>query len=128
MFPPPEIAAEEAPSGAPATRALAGDGASVVLLYGGEQEGRIGACACDAWPKGGFGRIGAMTEAIRAADPSVPVLLLNPGGWLTSEHAEGALVPEAIAANAFVRRALGVVPYDALNVSWRDLPGIGGIG
>lgn len=124
MFPAAQIVAEEAPSGAPAARAIAGDGASVVLVYGGEQQGWVGACACDAYPKGGFARIAAMTDAIRAADPAVPVLLLNPGGWLTSDHEAGVLVPQSVADNGFVHRALAEVRYDALNVTWRDLPGL----
>jgi hypothetical protein len=53
------------------------------------------------------------------------VLLLNPGGWLTGDHDQGVLVPRAVEDNAFVRRALALVRYDALNVSWRDLPGLG---
>lgn len=122
----PELAAQEAPSGAPADRALAGDGATVVLLHGGEQEGRVGACACDAYPKGGFGRLAAMTDAIRAADPSVPVLLLNPGAWLSSDHDQGVLAPGAVADNGFVHRALALVPFDALNATWRDVPSLGG--
>jgi hypothetical protein len=127
MSPTVEVAAQEAPSGPPAERALAGDGASVVLVYGGEQEGRVGACACDAYPKGGFGRLAAMTEAVRAADPAVPVLLLNPGGWLSSDNDQGVLAPRAIADDGYVRRALALVPHDALNATWRDLPSLGDV-
>lgn len=120
----PEVVVADSPEGRPDARVVAGDGATLSLVYGGEQEGAVGACACDAYPKGGLGRVRTMTEAIRAADPSVPVLLLNPGAWRASANAGGGLAPEAVDRNVHLDRALGVVGFDALNVSYRDRPSL----
>lgn len=118
----PEAVPAPAAEGPLAERLVSGDGASLVLLYGGEQQGQVGPCGCEVVPRGGLGRSWSVADALRAG--AAPVLLLNAGAWLSSSHDQGALTDEARAANERVHRALRAAPWDALNVGFRDLPGL----
>ncbi|MCB9668734.1 MAG: hypothetical protein H6734_04580 [Alphaproteobacteria bacterium] len=98
--------------------------ADVVLLYGGEQRGSQGDCGCPHDPRGSLGRTEAYAEAVRAT--GVPVLLLNPGNWLNDPVGEGnTLRPDAWVQDDLMVRAIEAGSWDALNVSFRDLPFLG---
>lgn len=120
----PEVSALPSAEGPVSDRIIVDDGASLVLLYGGEQEGRVGPCGCEITPRGGLGRAWTVARALRGGP--TPVLLLDAGAWLSSAHDQGALSADALAANARVHRALRAAPWDALNVGFRDLPGLEG--
>ena len=96
--------------------------ADLVILYGGEQDGQLGTCGCPGDPKGSLGRVESWRD--RAAERNEPVLLVNVGNWLTDPVGVGnALHPSAFRRNAAMLDA--VTNWDALNVSFRDLPYLG---
>lgn len=97
---------------------------SLTILYSGEQRGEIGPCGCDAVPRGGLGRLASFVEARAAAHPERPQLLLDPGAWLSSKVGVGALTEAAVRDNIWFNQALEHVPFDALNVTPRDMPSL----
>jgi 2',3'-cyclic-nucleotide 2'-phosphodiesterase (5'-nucleotidase family) len=123
----PELTKERA-AGPVAERFPGGDGATLSLLLVGEHEGRLGPCGCSTVPRGGFARLAAVVGARRAADPT-PDLLLHGGAWMSAESTVGADGEELLSASALdddvrVHRALGRLPFDALNTTPRDLPAV----
>jgi hypothetical protein len=100
-------------------RPTPGDGADLVLLYSGEQEGEIGPCGCGR--AGGLPRLATYAAAVRQS--GVPTLLLDPGGWMASVRAGDELSSWSKAMNAAYHRALYELRFDAFNVGYRDLPG-----
>jgi hypothetical protein len=104
--------------------AVEADGASLVLLYSGEQRGVIGPCGCDASPKGGLGRLVTMAQSRQQAQPDTPVVLLNVGAWLSSEVGVGELSERAHLDNEWFSRALEVHPFDVLNVTPHEIPSL----
>lgn len=121
----PEVISEGVPPTAPLHEVQrVGDGASLALVYAGEQGGRIGPCGCDASPKGGLGGLATWVAAAREADDTVPVLLLNPGAWASSATDIGVLTAAAKRNNAWFHRAWYEVRFDAANVTFRDIPSL----
>ncbi len=96
-------------------RLAAPDGAELVLLYGGEQAGRVGPCGCDQRPKGGLARSAAYAAAVRARDPNV--LLLNVGNFLV-DFDDG---PNEIARNALIVDGLQRGGWDVWNLTAPDV-------
>lgn len=124
-FAAPELSSTVVSPAVPVAEAqVAGDGADLVIVYAGEQHGDIGPCGCDSWPKGGLGGLATWVDAVRASDPQVPVLLLNPGAWASSVTDAGVLTRAAIRDNDWFHRAWYEVRFDAANVSFRDLPSV----
>lgn len=97
------------------------DTADVVLLYAGEQRGEIGPCGCGR--SGGLPKLATYAEEVRRASPSALVLLLDPGEWLSCISGDQGLTGWSATTNAWYHRALDVLPFDALNATYRDLPG-----
>jgi 2',3'-cyclic-nucleotide 2'-phosphodiesterase (5'-nucleotidase family) len=123
----PELSKERV-SGALDERFAGGDGASLSLLLVGEHDGRLGPCGCSTVPRGGMARLASAVAARRADDPT-PDLLLHGGNWLsaaTTLTGDGGelLSREALDADVVMHRALGRLPFDALNTTFRDLPGV----
>jgi hypothetical protein len=104
--------------------AVEADGASLVLLYSGEQRGEIGPCGCDSSPKGGLGRTLTMVEARQRAQPDTPMVLLNAGAWLSSQLGVGALSERARLDNEWFHQAVEEVPFDVLHVTPREIPSL----
>lgn len=103
--------------------------ADLVILYGGEQDGAIGTCGCPGDPKGSLGRLHGYAAAVR--EQGVPMLLVNAGNWLTDPAGPDAgLLPIAHVRNAVMLDAVSddSADWDALNISFRDLPGLGSAG
>ncbi len=101
---------------------IAHDDAEVVVWYGGEQEGELGPCGCSTRPEGGVARVWGWVNANREILGDCASLLVNPGGWLTTTLADDGVTFRADTPikNAAMIRALA--EWDALNISFRDLP------
>jgi 2',3'-cyclic-nucleotide 2'-phosphodiesterase (5'-nucleotidase family) len=100
---------------------LATGPADLVLLYGGEQRGSQADCGCPHDPRGSLGRVEAYASAVEAS--GVPTLLLNPGNWLNDPTGQGnRLRDDAMVQNAHMVDAVRAGSWDALNVTFRDLP------
>ncbi|HHO54712.1 MAG TPA: hypothetical protein ENK18_28530 [Deltaproteobacteria bacterium] len=119
----PEVEGLDVPR-VPLSQRLASDDASLVLLYGGEQRGETEPCGCALAPLGGLARATTYAEAVRAAAPDTPALLLNAGAWLSNTSLGLQLLDETHEANARVHAALRVHPWDVLNVTFRDWPDV----
>ena len=101
-----------------------GDGADLILLYGGEQAGRVGPCGCEDHPIGGLPRTAGYRAALAKANPGVPLLLLNPGHFYSARTGDTvALAEHALYANTWMHTGLNAGGWDALNVTCRDVPG-----
>lgn len=96
-------------------RRLSDAPADLVLIYGGEQGGRVGPCGCEERPKGGLPRAASYIEAVRARDARVVVV--NAGGFL-ADFDGGA---SERARNALVVEGLRVGGWDAWNVTRSEL-------
>ena len=120
----PGVVVADSPSGRLSSRVGWGDGADLVLLYGGEQLGRVGPCGCEDQPVGGLPRVSGYREALVEANPGVPVLLLNPGVFYAAQLGETVELSSATkVANHWMKQGLEAASWDALNVSCRDMPG-----
>lgn len=119
------LRAELVTEGSAAGRAVGGDGADLVLLYGGEEAGQLGPCGCDARPRGGLARVAAYRDAVRAASPGTPVLLLQAGGWMDAGLGlDGAPRPDAPARNAWMVKGLLALAPDVVHVGAPELHGL----
>ncbi|NOY27237.1 MAG: hypothetical protein GXP62_15315 [Oligoflexia bacterium] len=108
--------------GSAAGRAVADDGADLILLYGGEEAGVLGPCGCKVRPRGGLARVAAYRDAVRAASAEVPVLLLQTGSWLDPGTAlDGAPRADASQRNAWMVRGLDALHPDAVNLANGDM-------
>lgn len=97
---------------------LSTEEADLVLLYGGEQRGRVGPCGCPTNPRGGLARTASYAGAVRKLDPTVLVL---GGYWLENEH--GLVDPGSVrAANVIMLDGLELLAPDAANVSYKEWP------
>lgn len=121
----PAVLTSEAIDG-PAHKRVAVDQADLVVLYGGEQDGSQDPCGCPSRPRGSLGRVEAYAAVVR--EQGVPTLLVNPGNWLRDTIGDDdRLSDDARAANAQMLEAIEAGTWDALNVSFRDLPYLGEI-
>ena len=99
------------------------DDASVVIFYGGEQQGMLGDCGCPSRPRGGLARFDAYVRASRAANPQTPSLIINTGNWLDDTIGlDNELRRDVAAANSWMMEGLAQGGWDVLNVTYRDVP------
>jgi len=125
--PPPgfndRVVSESVRSGGVRSRLAVGDGADLVILYGGEQEGILGTCGCDSRPLGSMARVDGYRRRLQRADPEVPLILLNTGAWLDNTIGYSVdLRADAKVANVAMTKALELGHWDVLNASFRDMP------
>lgn len=110
-------------------RVVSGDGADFVLLYGAEEGGSLDPCGCQDRPRGGLPRLAAYRDAVQAADPSLPVLLLDAGAWLSGEaNLDGSVRPDVPHRNGWMLRGLHLLGPTALNLSAADMRGLADLG
>jgi len=113
--------------GSAAGRAVGGDEADLVLLYSGEEGGDLGPCGCKVRPRGGLGRIAAYRDAVRAASPGTPVLLLDAGGWLDgSTNLDGTPRLDVPTRNSWMLQGVALLQPDALNLAPPDMLALAG--
>jgi hypothetical protein len=101
---------------------LAADDAQLVVFATGEQHGVLAPCGCGSSPLGGLARTEGYLAAAREALGSRPSLVVDAGAWLDPTHTED---DRALRADAALQNAatLSVVAgWDALNVTFHDLP------
>lgn len=99
--------------------------ASLVVLYSAEEGGSLVPCGCDKKPMGGLARAGAYVQALRAANPELPVLALNAGGWLDPGRAlDGGTRPEAAVRNRWMGQGLVGLGFAGLNLAASDMAGL----
>lgn len=99
--------------------------ASLVVLYSAEEGGSLVPCGCDKKPMGGLARTGAYVQALRAANPELPILALNAGGWLDPGRAlDGGARPEAIVRNRWMGQGLAGLGFVGLNLAASDMAGL----
>lgn len=102
-------------------RLVTGDGADLVLFYGSEEAGSLEPCGCEHEPLGGLARVVTWLEASREADPALPSLYVNVGGWLDRGLGlDGSARPDALARNRWMARGLALLDPAALNVGAAD--------
>jgi len=102
---------------------VAGDGADLVILYGGEQEGLMGTCGCDARERGSLARVDGYRRLVERANANTPLLLLNAGAWLDNTIGDTLdLRVDAKVANRGMMEAMDLARWDVLNVGFRDMP------
>ncbi|MEQ1505030.1 MAG: hypothetical protein ABMB14_22545, partial [Myxococcota bacterium] len=118
----PVVEAVDVGVGSLADRLAPDDDASLVILYAGEQQGKVGPCGCATRPVGGLAGLATYVDAVRAG--SRPVLLVDPGSWRASAADFGELSDASRSANDAFDRALELLRFDAFNVGYRDLPSV----
>ena len=118
----PVLSAEVASSGPARDRVAVPDDAQLVLFYGGEQMGSMDTCGCPKRPRGSLARVEGYREASRKVHDA-PDLLLNTGNWLDDTIGlDGQLRQDVWVMNDWMVQGLEAGGWDALNVTFRDLP------
>ena len=106
-------------------RVAAGDGADLVLFYGGEERGSLEPCGCPTRPRGGMPRLTAYVAASRTANPGQADVLLNGGYWLEDAMGlDGQFRPDTPVMNRWMIAGMQQAGFGALNVSFNDAAGI----
>lgn len=99
--------------------------ADLVVYYAGEQRGSMETCGCPHRPRGSLARLKRYVDASRAAAPSTPGVLVNPGDWLQEAvDFDGVVHADLALSNAWMARGVLATGYDALHVTPRDLAGL----
>jgi len=99
--------------------------ADLVLFYGGEHKGSLETCGCPKNPRGSLARQAAYTSAAVAANPDTPWISVHGGYWLENAIADdGSLRADVPVMNQWMIQGLDAVPFDAVNVTFEDLPGL----
>jgi 2',3'-cyclic-nucleotide 2'-phosphodiesterase (5'-nucleotidase family) len=107
------------------SRLAAPDDASLVLFYGTDEGGSLAPCGCTDSPRGGLPRAARYIQASRAAQPEVPSLVLNAGGWsLGAVGMDGHPRADAPVANRWMTAGMESLGVDAANVGWGDMAGL----
>jgi len=97
----------------------------LVLHYGGEHQGSMETCGCPKRPRGSLPRLASYTQAARSAHPETPHLLLHGGYFLADDMGmDGELRADNPLRNTWMLKGLREVGFDAVNVSYHDLPGM----
>jgi len=105
------------------------DGAELVVLYGGEEKGSLETCGCPTRPRGSVARQAAYASAVRAAQPSVPVVQVNGGYWLEDAMSlDGTTRADVPVLNRWMVAGLLDLGPSALNVGYNDMAGITSLG
>ncbi len=121
------LSSEIAETGDLSERLARPDLADLVLLYGAEAGGALGPCGCDKSPRGGLARIKTYANATQERSPRAAVWLVDAGGWLDATvDGQGKPRRDAVRANEWMVRGMGVLAPTALNVSWTDLQSLPG--
>jgi len=123
-MPEPEgVISESVRSGPARGRLIVGDGADLVLLYGGEQEGQMGPCGCEYRERGSLARVDGYRRLLERSDGDTPTILLNAGAWLDNTIGDTLdLRVDAKVANVGMTEAVALGRWDVLNVGFRDMP------
>jgi 2',3'-cyclic-nucleotide 2'-phosphodiesterase (5'-nucleotidase family) len=125
---PLELRSELVVDGTLEARLARPDGASLVVFYTGEQKGSLDPCGCPERPRGGVGRTHSYVQAARAAEPSVPSLLVDGGYFLEDAMGlDGNPRADVPVLNRYMVEGLGRLPFTALNVGYNDLSGLTGL-
>ena len=110
-------------SGATKAR-LSAEEADLVLFYGGEHKGSMETCGCPKRPRGSLTRMQGYIDAAREMTPESPDLLLHTGYFLEDAIGLGGSLREDVPLqNEWMARGLDAQHWDALNLSYNDLPG-----
>ncbi len=111
--------------GALEARVASGDGADLVLFYGGEERGSLEPCGCPKRPRGGLPRQAAYVKASRQANPDQADLILNGGYWLEDAMGlDGTMRPDTPLLNQWMIAGMQQLGVDALNVAYNDTAGL----
>ncbi len=123
-----ELRSVLASEGPLASRLAAPDDATLVLFYVGEQKGSLDPCGCPDRPRGGVARTHAYIDATRAAQPGIPVVVVDGGNFLEDAMGlDGEPRPEVPVMNRYAVAGLGRIGFAALNAGYPDLSGITGL-
>jgi 2',3'-cyclic-nucleotide 2'-phosphodiesterase (5'-nucleotidase family) len=105
------------------------DEASLVILYGGEQQGSLDPCGCATRPRGGLPRWASYAQALQAAQPQTPTLYVNGGYWLEDAVGlDGNPRADAPLLNRWMVSGMEQMGLDALNVGYNDMAGLRSLG
>jgi len=118
----PVLSSEVAGSGPLRKRLAAPDDADLVILYGGEQEGELGPCGCEARPLGSLARVQGYRAAMERRQGGGKDLLVDTGGWLDDRLGPQGLGADALLAGDAMVEGLAMGGWSALNTGYRDLP------
>ncbi len=111
--------------GALERRVATGDGANLVLFYGGEERGSLEPCGCPNRPRGGMPRLMAYVAASRAANPGQADLLVNGGYWLEDAMGlDGQTRPDTPVMNRWMIAGIQQAGFSALNATISDTAGL----
>lgn len=114
--------AEIVVEGSLSSRVRSGDGASLVLYYGGEERGSLEPCGCSDTPRGGLSRAAAYIKAAREANPEADHIVLNGGYWLEDAVSlDGQVRLDTQVRNRWMAAGLLALGVDALNLGLPDL-------
>jgi 2',3'-cyclic-nucleotide 2'-phosphodiesterase (5'-nucleotidase family) len=99
--------------------------AELVVFYGSEHMGSLEPCGCPHRPRGSLSRATAYVNASRAANPTVPSVLVHGGYWLQDAMGfDGKLRTDVALGNHWMVEGLRAGGWDALNVGTNDLAGL----
>jgi 2',3'-cyclic-nucleotide 2'-phosphodiesterase (5'-nucleotidase family) len=99
--------------------------ADLVLFYGGEHKGSMETCGCPKNPRGSLARQAAYTHASSTANPDTPHLTVHGGYWLENAISnDGNLRADVPVMNRWMIQGLHAAAFDAVNVTFEDLPGL----
>jgi 2',3'-cyclic-nucleotide 2'-phosphodiesterase (5'-nucleotidase family) len=99
--------------------------ADLVLFYGGEHKGSMETCGCPKNPRGSLARQVAYMSASDAANPGTPRVVVHGGYWLENAISnDGELRADVPVMNDWMVQGLDAVGFDAVNVTFEDLPGL----
>ncbi len=99
--------------------------ADLVLHYGAEHQGSMETCGCPKRPRGSLPRLASYTNAAKAAHPDTPHLLLHGGYFMADDMGmDGELRADNPLRNKWMLAGLEQAAFDAINVSYHDLPGM----
>jgi hypothetical protein len=123
------LRAEAVGDGPLSSRVGAGDGADLILLFGGERKGELGPCGCPNRPMGGLPRFGSLRDAVAAASPTTPLLVLDTGYFLEDAASLGGeLRADVPLINRWMAKGMVALAPDAINVAYNDMPGLRDLG
>ncbi len=98
--------------------------ADLVIFYGSEHKGSMETCGCPKRPRGSLTRLQGYIDAAREATPNSPDVLLHAGYFLEDAIGLGGSLREDVPLqNRWMAKGLEAQDWDALNLSFNDLPG-----
>ena len=119
------LTSEVVAEGPLSARLATADGADLVLIYGGEEQGSLEPCGCPSRPRGGLARQAAYARAARAAAPDVPLAVVDGGAWLDDAMSlDGSPRADAPVINRWMLTGFAALGPAALNVGIPDVVGL----